>query len=583
MSNIFGIFSSGVSGLAASQAGIDVTGHNIANANNADYSRQRVELGTATPQYSDPGPYGRGVVVESITRIYDDVLAKNVRTETSMLNYYTSVQTAMEKIEANFNELEDGSGLGEVMRDYFNAWEDLSNSAADESDEALVKRTALLDTAAMMVEKMQQSYTALDDIQSENDYNITEYVKEINQLSSTIAKLNWEISKVEATGNIANDARDTREALLNNLSELVNTSVYERENGMVAVFIGTQSLVDEGQYSKLFLEDADSDGHVDVMWGTSRDTKGSSIMNDNIRTGKLAAELYIRDEVIQGYEDDLDTFAKTIIDSTNEIHALGQGLDRLSSITSTNGVVNPTYTLAEEPGKFNYPVQAGTIRISVYNDNDELVENYDIDINPDVDNLNAIVQRINSIDGDPGGGDISCKLTADNQLKIFTEAGKTFTFSEDTSGFLTAAGIYGFFEGTDVMSMGVNELVANNMNMIATGQSGAPGDNTNALAISDIKYQNVFQSNDITIDEFYTFFVSSMASDKSSIDTYVSTKTFALQSMTLQLEEVKGVSMDEELTNLIKFQRSYEASARFITTVDEMINKLVNGLGLVGR
>jgi|GEM_PF-3914947 len=95
MSNIFGIFNSGISGLMASQAGIDVTGHNIANVNTNGYSRQVVSLTTQTPNISGAQVYGRGVQVTSISRVYDEILAESIRNNQSQLSYYSSVQTTL--------------------------------------------------------------------------------------------------------------------------------------------------------------------------------------------------------------------------------------------------------------------------------------------------------------------------------------------------------------------------------------------------------------------------------------------------------------------------------------------------------
>jgi len=585
MSNINSIFSTGLSGLMISQAGIDVTGHNIANVNTDGFSRQRVNLDTETPYFSGSAVFGRGVTLESITRVYDDTLAKNIMTENATLEYNTTIQTALEKIEVYFNELEDGSGLGESLREYFNSWQDLSNTAPDETDEAMVKRTALLDAADVLASKINQSFNDIESIREDSDYNISEYVKQINTIAENISYLNVQISRVEAVGDNANDFRDQRDQQLSKLSSLVNASYYERGNGMVAVYVGSNALVDEGTYFNLFAEaNSENMGHYDITWGMAGDDEGSVDMTEQIRGGKIGAELYVRDEMLDEYISELDSLSAALIENTNRIHSTGVGLDRLTQITSSNGVTNPSYKFSETPGAFPYEVNDGTLRIAIYDEaTGDFVENYDIDIDGDVDNLNSVIAKISAADGDAGGGNIQASISKNGTIKIYSDAGYTFSFAEDTSNFLVASGLNGFFAGDSADDIAVADYLVNNSSLISTGSSGAPGDNTAALEIAEVKFMDAFDDSDVTIDEFYTFFVSKIGSDKHKIDLTVDTKRNALDELELKMEEIKGVSMDEEMTALIQYQRAYQANARFITTVDGIMDKLINGTGLAGR
>ncbi|MCD8567982.1 MAG: hypothetical protein LRY50_06435 [Geovibrio sp.] len=225
----------------------------------------------------------------------------------------------------------------------------------------------------------------------------------------------------------------------------------------------------------------------------------------------------------------------------------------------------------------------GTLRVTVYDSSGEVAGTYDIDIDPDKDNLNSVIQKISAADGDMTGGKLQASIAMDNSIKISTEAGYTFAFTEDTSNFLVAAGLNSYFSGTGASDIQLSSLIKDNNLYIAAGYSGAEGDNKAAEALANLKYTKVFKDQGVTIDGFYSYFVATLASEKAQVDTFVSTVTYSLSELQLKLEEIQGVSMDEELTNLMRFQRSYEASARFITTVDSMIDKLINGTGLVGR
>lgn len=580
MSNLMHIFSSGVSGLFASQAGIDVTGHNIANVNTEGYSRQRVALTTENPTMDGSLVFGRGVDIKAVERIYDDTLAGSIRNETSDMKFYETIQQSLSKVEIYFNELEDGSGLGEAMQDYFDAWSDLANTAPDQSDEALIKRETLIDKASILSEKIQSSYQSLQDQKDESNYNITQYIDEINSTAKNISDLNKNIAIMEAGGGTANDLRDQREVLLNNLSEMANITVNERQSGQVAVYIGGNALVDEGKvFSLQAVKTSDTSDDVSILWGTSSQSQGLVDITSSITKGQIGGELYSRDNLLDGYMEDLNTLATSLIQETNRMHSVGQGTNRLTQVSSSNGVANPTYSFSEQAGELPLQVNAGTLRISVYNEAGDKVDDYDIEIDPKTDSMNSIINKISNADGNPNGGPIQASISINNTIKITAGSGYDFTFSEDTSNFLVASGTYGFFAGSDATNIAVSDVIQSNSNFIAASKTGAPGDNQNAYDIADIKSSNIVSSMNVTVDEFYAYFSAKIGSDKSKADVYVSTKQQSISDLSLKLEEVKGVSMDEEMTNLMKFQRAFEASSRFITTVDQMLEKLVNGLG----
>ncbi|MGA1847549.1 flagellar hook-associated protein FlgK [Deferribacter abyssi] len=584
MSNIFGIFQTGVSGLMVSQAGIDVTGHNIANVNTEGYSRQRVSIETEIPLLIHPGPFGRGARIAGVERTYDEVLAKNIRNSNSTLKYYESLEQSLQSVEIYFNELEAGSGLGDALKDYFNAWADLANTAPDASDEATVKRITLIEKTDTLIQKIHEGYGVIENIRSQSDKNIEEYVKEINDLAENIAYLNYQIAKTEATGDHANDLRDKRELLLDKMAELTNINTFERSDGQLNVFVGGISIVDGATANKLYtVENKNNNSHYDIYWGAKLVDKPQVNISDKITSGRLYAELRSRDDLLKGYLDTLDEFAGNLILKTNQVHALGQGLERLTQITSTYNVENPAYKFNEEPGKLPFDVNKGTFRISVYNDKGLKVADYDIDVDPTVDSLNSVIQKISQVDGNPSGGLIQAYLAEGNKLKIQVADGYTFSFSEDNSNMLAAFGMYGYFKGTDAKTIELNDIVKNDNRFIATSKTGKPGDNRNALEIANLKYEQVFENGGARFDDFYSVFVAQIASDKRQVDVFVDAKTEAVNQMQLKLEQVKGVSLDEEFTNLIKFQKAYEANARFITAVDQMIDRLINGTGTVGR
>ena len=584
MSNIFGIFNTAVSGLYASQLGIEVTGHNITNMNTEGYSRQRINLNTETPRSVSPGQIGMGVNVQSITRVYDEVLAKNLRSESTSLQYWQDVQTTLDKVEVYFNELEAGSGLGDSIQEYFDAWQELANTAPDNSAEATIKRQNLIEKASTLTMKINDGYNALESLRTDKDNKIGEHVKEINDIATNIALLNQKIAGVESGGNNANDLRDQREKLLNDLANIAGTYSFEKDNGQVTVYISGSPLVDGDVANKIFTQkNSNNNDHLDLYWGPSNSIDGEMNITNQISGGSLKAELDVRDKIIKGYRDQLDNLSYGLITETNKLHAVGQGLDRFTSLTSFSGPVNPSYALNTDAGKLPAPVNEGVFRITVYNSEGLEAQHYDIDIDPNKDSVNSIITKINVGGDEVSDGKISASLSYNNKLKISVGEGYTFTFSEDTSGFLVAEGFNGFFTGKDASDIAINDMLVEHPNFIATGRSGEPGDNTNAIEIAKVAFSKVFSSPNVSISEFYNNFASEIGSDKYQADVFVQTRKETVNQLNLRLESNRGVSEDEEFTNLIKFQSAYEASARVMTTVDEMIDKLINGTGVVGR
>lgn len=582
MSNIFGILHTGVSGLLTSQAGIDVTGHNIANANTEGYSRQRVVIQTQNPLLVSPGPFGRGSKISYIERTYDQVVAGNLRNESSGMYYWESLQTSLESTNIYFNELETGSGLGDALKEYFNSWQDLANTAPDNTDEASVKRIQLVNKTETLTQKINEGYEWIESRRVDSDSKITQYVNEINDLAINIADINRQIGKIESLGDKANDFRDRRELLLNKMAEYANINISERPDGQIAVYLGGDTLVDSSQVNKLFVVENETDNnHLDIYWGSSVTGKPEVDITDHISGGKIAGEFKIRDGVLKDYEKNLDNLAQTLITSTNMLHSTGLGLERITSVTSSNGVINPSFRFNETAGKLPFDINSGTFRIAVYNSEGEVADYYDIDIDIESDSMNSLIAKISAADGNTSGGHIQAYLGENGAIKITAEEGYTLSFLEDTTNFLVASGLNGFFNGQSAKDISLNEFIKTNPNFIASAKSTAPGDNTNALKIANLKFEKL--TNNISVDEFYSVFVSKIASDKNQADIFYDTKKQAVDQLGIKLEQIKGVSIDEEFTNLIKFQKAYEANARFITAVDQMIDRLINGMGVVGR
>jgi len=181
----------------------------------------------------------------------------------------------------------------------------------------------------------------------------------------------------------------------------------------------------------------------------------------------------------------------------------------------------------------------------------------------------GVVAQLNAVPN------LKASLTNDHRIRIqSTDSNETFSFANDTSGFLAAAGLNAFFLGSQASDLAVNPELAQSPSLLAGAQSNHPGDNTNALAFTAL--QNLAAVNGTsTFDEFYQSLVGNIGVQTSQSHDQLQSQTLQSQQLENQRQQVSGVNIDEEAVNMIEFQRTFQGSARFITTIDDLLNTLV--------
>ncbi len=576
--NIYNSIQKASSGLSASQAGLNVTGQNISNVNTEGYSRQRVELKSEALTGNSMGYMGLGVSTEGAKRIYDDIIAKNLRGEKSLLEYYNNIETTLKSSEVYFNELEIGGGLGQALEDYFNAWSDLANTAPDDSAESQSKKEVVISTATVLTTQLNEASSGLSNERYDSNKRIAMYVDEINNMAKEISTLNKDIISTESNGRVANELRDRRDLLLNNMSELVDINTYENEDGAVSVFIGNNALVDGVVLNKLYLiEDKTNSNFYNIYWGNNQNGPSLDITN-NINAGKLKAELDLRDQYLKSYLDRLNTLSENLIFETNKLHSKGYGESFFTNLTSNNGVSSRDLELSKDRTMSN-KINEGQIVFSIFDINGEFVGNRAIKVDPTKNSLSEIVEGINKDEKLP----LKAGITGDNKLQIFTKEGYSFAIADDTTNLLAALQLNTFFDGTNSEDIKINNLIEQNTQYLASHSILTKGDNTLARNIAHLKLTNIESLDNSTFEGYYTSLSTKVASDLSKTTSLKSTKEYSVNQLKLKLDEVAGVSLEEEFVNMIKFQKAYEANARMITTLDQMLDTIINNMGIVGR
>ena len=446
--------------LQSQQAGLDVTTHNVANANTDGFSRQNVQLVTTEPytvpgmnRLQAPGQIGTGVIAAGIQRSRNQFLDIQFRTEIGGQRNAEARQDALEQVEVVLNEPGE-SGLAGLFNEYYRVWGELTNDPGD-----LPVRTTVVEQSVALAASFNRADRQLRDVQAGMDREIVDGVGQINFITDELVQLNTQIAQIEALGQRANDLRDRRDLALDNLSELVQISVVENPDKMITVSIGSQVLVNGAAKTDLTTV-VNGAGFNDVRYGGAPATLGNATL-----TGKLAA----RDTNIPNYLGQLNTIAGNLIAAVNGLHSTGYGLD---NVTGRN-----------------------------------------------------------------------------------------------------------FFSGTAAATMAVDPaIVADPRAIAAAAGANRPGDNTIALGIAGLR-----RTMATTSESAYNSLVSGLGTDTRAARAEVSNQTALVGLLERRKQEVQGVSLDEETVNLLRYQKAYEAAARVLTAFDEMLEKLINGTGIVGR
>ena len=460
MSDIYSLLNVGKRSLVTQQKAINVTGHNIANANTPGYTLQRVNLTTNEPISVWPGMVGTGVKAAEIERVYDRFLGAQINNQNQSMERWNAQKSALERVELVLDE-SSGAGLSQAMNEFWNAWQELANNP-----EGHVERMDLLAKTETMTTTFNKIYADLQQIQKDIDTSIEGTIDGINLISEQIADLNQKIAQTEVSGQNANDYRDRRDLLLKELSSLVDINSFEDDVGKASVLIsGGRPLVEIGGTWDLSTQ-LNASGLKDVLWD---DGSGSTTnITSDISAGSLKGWLEVRDTLIPDFLSRLDDVANGIMQEVNSLHSTGYGLD-------------------------------------------------------------------NSTGND-------------------------------------------FFTGTSASNIAVDSSIAGDINLIAASGSlgGVPGDNSNAIAIANLQDDLLMSTNSATFGDFFISIVSDVG-----VQVQRATTTYDHQlSMVTQLETyretVSGVSLDEEMVNLLKFQHAYNAAAKLITATNELLATLVN-------
>lgn len=312
MSTLGGIMDTSLGAMFAARVALATVGHNIANVNTEGFSRQEAVIVSRRPLLATYGALGRGVGVETVRRLTDDFLLRNLRLQAARQGGYAQVDAALQEIEGIMGSVQNDH-LGAALGRFFAAWEDLATPPSDPAHKA-----AVASAARALVADLHATRNNLDDLARTLDRSLQDEVAGLNDLLSQVAQLNEQVLAAEMGGQSGNDLRDKRDLLVGRISAAVRCEAVEREDGTVDVIVSGRTLVTRDRFQPLELEWSRTvEPHLSVVTSDTR-------IEIAVPEGRLQGLFAARDEQVGDVRARLDALAAEVIAQVNALHVQGR-------------------------------------------------------------------------------------------------------------------------------------------------------------------------------------------------------------------------------------------------------------------
>lgn len=496
--------------LITAQTALNVSGQNISNASTKGYSRQIDNIQATAPltvlKNGKAMSIGTGATIDSITRVRDAYIDHQYRREASSYEYWSGREASLNMVEGLLNETSQFS-LSNDLAEFWNAWSELANNPEQSAGRIVVKEKALT-----LVETFNHINQQITDLQDDLNKSVDASITQINTIAEQIQVLNIQIKNSEVRGDNPNDIKDKRDALVDQLSELVPVTVVEsrddaftdRQVGNYTVIIGnpadSDNVLVDNTFVKYLQEDPvpidPANGFSQVVWQEDYDSGDGSFTGTvdlGTKRGSLQADLEMRDTYLITFRGQIDTLAAEMANAVNAIHKEGRGLENDAGSVLA-GLDFFTSTDAD-------PINAGNITVNSVIQNDE------------------------------------------NNIAAATDNTPDPVESGDASIALAIASLASGWEGFIKITAGPAPLAAN------------------------------------SFGDYYEGIVAQMGSDVQQSTRMVEGQSVLVSQLNNSREALSGVSLDEEMIDLLKFQKGYSSAARLVTMLDSMLDSVL-GMGV---
>lgn len=419
----------GLKGLLTAQSALETVGHNLSNANTPGYSRQQLDIRAARPMALRGLLIGSGVEARGVRRIADDVLNTRLMRQSGVVSRYESLLSSLFSVESLLSE-PGGAGIGSSMDGFFESVSGLSNDPGDS-----VLRNGLVENATALTSSFQSLARSIDDQAAYQRNQLDALAVGVNVLGEEVAKLNVEISRIEAGGGRANDLRDQRDLALIKLSDLVEIDPQVKPSGVVHVLIEGQLLVGTSQsYNVRISESDDGEPQLRLAGGTKGvEPKG----------GQIGGILRFLKDFAPNFQGQIDSLARTMALEVNRAHSVGTPQEGgFKTLTGTTVLVDPLgggSSLSSLLSTIHLPfdLSNGELRVNISEDSSGDLVTHRVAIDPSSMTVQDLLDDLNSIP------DLSVNLDSLGRLVIRTDTDHQFDFSSRLDHYPDNAGSFG--------------------------------------------------------------------------------------------------------------------------------------------
>lgn len=602
MSGLFTTFNTGKSGLNVSQAQVSVTSHNISNSNTVGYTRQRAKVVASTPlSTGNPkmGQQGTGAQIEAVERIRNTFLDYQVRTANAALGSADVRSQVLSQVEDIFGEPSD-IGISSKMGNFFDAWSELAKQPNSSNARTIVAQQTLALTDAI-----NNAYTKLEELETNSQNLLRQNVKDVNTLLDKIQRLNKQIIQVKAAGQSPNDLLDSRDDLIDELSYKFGITVDNKSHDGIelkaadAGKMGDPTLVTQtgnsgarfSYISSIEEDPSDPNTHIityyklgdstseenkatlkvegltakeveslkstRVLWadedgnairsdgssiGEGKEINAAQLMTFVPQQGEVSGNMISQDD-IKEFKSQLDSLAKGLAYSINAIHS---GM----STTIQNGetVSYDALPFFVNSSVAKYDSKGNIINIDEVLNSETEISAKNITINKEI--LNDVMK-----------------------IKTKTHDNNFFATSEnnvDAEGDGARAAAIASLRNSLLRVQDFGSVIISREDIFNSSKGGATLDNYGMNISND--------TSGMTFDSFFQDLIDRLGVKASESNTTVANQETIVNTLESSRDSISGVSLDEEMANLIQYQHSYNASAKVISTVGELLDVIINGL-----
>ena len=615
MANTMGSFYIGASGIQANQYALNATAHNVTNAGTDGYSRQQILL--SDTNYIKLGKTaigtnmsGLGTKISDVRLVRDRFVDKSYRAELGREEYYQTKYNVVSEVQNYFGELESSS-FRSTMQNLWTAAEELQKES-----NSIVTRSAFIARAVTFADQANEIYEELKTYQKNLNKEITDQVSRINELASTIYDLNKKIVTVEAAGvESANDYRDQRDKALDELGGLISITYHENSDGQVDVYAERRTLVsmdrvyemdtaevsDECDYLIPIWKD-DGDQVFDMHYKESRDPrldkKAAYVPSATTKTdvGSLKGLIMSRGDWIANYTDIPQAPQAPTVPVRSNFKTDAEYNDAMVQYKTDYAAYQKDYeTYSKEVDFYNTYLEPYTVN-NILAQFDQLVHGIVTKINdilcPNKEITLQDGSTIQVLDEDKAGYGMG-ESNRIQGVELFKRRTQDRYEERDVvlaNGEAAKVKVYKEEDPDDYLSLytlgniRVNDELVKNPSLM--GLSNLQGEELQEAADELVKMWdedfNVLNPNSLVVNNFmgyYKEFIADFANKGYTYNGVAQSQQLTVQELEQQRQAVVGVSTDEELSNMIKFQQGFNASSRYFTVVSEMIDHLITKLG----